>query len=243
MPDNGCLKQARKYFHLVLGTLSFWVVVGGLSSLCAQSAPESVVQPGSAPANPPQAPQIETIICIRHGEKATGGLGQLNTVGLNRALALPDVLIPRYGKPAFIFAPDPGADKMGEGFQKEDVCYVRPLLTIGPTAIRCGLPIDTSYGYRHIDDLQAQLDQPAYFNTLVFIAWEHVYAEKLMRNIVVSCGGQPGDVPFWHHDDFDSIYIAQITRSADGRKSVRVHIDHEGLNGMSSRFPSPAPKS
>ncbi len=236
MPDNGGMKPVGKYFRLVLGCLSLSMVAAGLSPLSAQP----VVQQETLSTNPAQAQQVETIICVRHGEKAKGGLGQLDAQGLNRALALPDVLITRYGKPSFIFAPDPVADKIGEGFQKQDVCYVRPLLTIGPTAIHCGLPIDTSFGYRHIDDLQAQLDKPVYSNALIFIAWEHVYAEKLMRNIVVSCGGQPGDVPFWHHDDFDSIYIAQITRTADDHKSVHFHIEQEGLNGMSKRFPTPA---
>ena len=37
-----------------------------------------------------QAKQMtETIVCIRHGEKPRGGLGQLTIRGLNRSLALP----------------------------------------------------------------------------------------------------------------------------------------------------------
>jgi len=34
----------------------------------------------------------ETIVFFRHGEKPSAGLGQLTCQGLNRALALPDVL-------------------------------------------------------------------------------------------------------------------------------------------------------
>ena len=49
----------------------------------------------------------ETIVLLRHGEKPPGGLGQLTCKGLNRALALPSVLIGRYGKPDFIYAPNP----------------------------------------------------------------------------------------------------------------------------------------
>jgi hypothetical protein len=41
----------------------------------------------------------ETIVLIRHGEKPDSGLGQLTCKGLNRALALPALLIGRYGKP------------------------------------------------------------------------------------------------------------------------------------------------
>jgi len=45
----------------------------------------------------------ETIIVVRHGEKPPKGLGQLKCRGLNRALALPDVLISKFGQPNYIF--------------------------------------------------------------------------------------------------------------------------------------------
>src|SRR5580658_9345545 len=61
------------------------------------------------------SPQVETIICIRHGEKPADGIGNLDPQGLNRALALPAVLLARYGKPSYIFAPDPGTDFVHEG--------------------------------------------------------------------------------------------------------------------------------
>ncbi|STQ42518.1 Uncharacterised protein [Ewingella americana] len=46
----------------------------------------------------------ETLIFVRHGEKPTSSSGQLTCKGLNRALALPGVLLPRYGNPDHIFA-------------------------------------------------------------------------------------------------------------------------------------------
>src|SRR2546429_3903023 len=49
----------------------------------------------------------ETIVVLRHGEKAAGGLGQLNCMGLNRSLALPKVLIGRFGRADAIFSPSP----------------------------------------------------------------------------------------------------------------------------------------
>ena len=189
--------------------------------------------------------QVETIVCVRHGEKPKSGLGNLDVQGLNRALALPDALA-RYGTPAYIFAPDPAADLVSEGSMtmdgtsKEGVCYVRPLLTIGPTAIRCGLPINTEYGFKHIDGLETELDKPHYRGVLVFIAWEHREAEQFMRNEVRDHGGNSDSVPPWTHDDFDSIYVARISRDANGAVSVSFRVDHEGLNGMSGDFPKPA---
>ena len=48
---------------------------------------------------PQSASTVETIVCIRHGEKPPGGLGQLTCQGLNRALALPKVLLGKFGTP------------------------------------------------------------------------------------------------------------------------------------------------
>ena len=44
---------------------------------------------------------------LRHGEKPSGGYGQLTCQGLNRSLALPDVLLAKYGKPTYLYAPNP----------------------------------------------------------------------------------------------------------------------------------------
>src|SRR4051812_11649881 len=75
----------------------------------------------------------QTIVLFRHGEKPADGLGQLTCQGLRRALALPDVLLPRFGTPDFLYAPNPGSkiDDRGGSFY-----YVRPLATIEPVAIR-----------------------------------------------------------------------------------------------------------
>jgi len=199
--------------------------------------------PSASPAS--SLPQVETIVCIRHGEKPKEGLGNLDAEGLNRALALPGVLLPRYGKPAYIFAPDPGVDQIAEGpvasdGKRENVCYIRPLLTIGPTAIRCGLPVNTLYGFKHIVPLEEELDKPLYRNALVFVAWEHIQAEKFMRNVVRDHGGNPDAVPVWARTDFDSIYVARISRSGADGVSVTFQVDHEGLDGQSDKFPKPA---
>jgi hypothetical protein len=215
-----------------------------LLSAYAFAADSANPSPGTAVA----PPTLETIICIRHGEKPSPGVGNLDAQGLNRALALPDLLLARYGKPAFIFAPDPAQDQVPEGpvitsgTTRSLVAYVRPLLTIAPTAIRCDLPINASIGFRHIADLESELEKPAYRNALVFVAWEHLQAMLFMRNEVRDHGGAPESVPDWERFDFDSIYVAQITRDAAGKASVKFRVDHENLNGLSPDFPQPAGK-
>jgi len=183
-----------------------------------------------AQTNPPAA-TVETLVCIRHGEKPPGGLGQLTCQGLNRALALPGVLLPKYPAPQFMFACNPAQtiDEYGG-----DYSYVRPLATIEPTAICCGLPVNTQFGLEDIADLEVELQKPAYQNATVYIAWEHVLLVTLVQDMVQAYGGDTNQVPFWPQDDYDTIFVLRITRNA-GQASVAFSVDHEGLNNLSSQ--------
>lgn len=181
---------------------------------------------------PPTGPLVETLVCIRHGEKPPGGLGQLTCRGLNRALALPDVLIKKFGAPQFVFAPNPTM-KVDAG----SYYYVRPLTTIQPTAIRCGLPVNTGFGYREIAGLENELQKPPYQNATVFIAWEHVLLDEFARNLLKDNGGDPKQVPPWPGKDYDTIFVFRITRDGP-HTSIQFNIDHEGLNNLSDQCPN-----
>ena len=176
----------------------------------------------------------ETIVCIRHGEKPVGGLGQLNCQGLNRALALPDILVKKFGKPNYIFAPNPTqkADtRTNDGYN-----YIRPLMTIEPTAIKCGLPVDTSYGFKEISALQEELLQAKYKNATIFVAWEHGLLDQFAKQFVQVGGGNPQTIPNWPGTDFDTIFIFKVTR-LDSHIYISFTTDHEGLNGLSTEYP------
>ncbi|MGH7995102.1 MAG: histidine phosphatase family protein [Opitutaceae bacterium] len=181
---------------------------------------------------------VETLVCIRHGEKTPTELGQLTVRGLNRSLALPKVLVGRYGVPQYIFAPDPAKDLIGGGSGPLE-CYVRPLATIEPTAIMCGLPVDTDFGYLQTEGLESELLKPTYQNALVFIAWEHGMLAQFITQIATDAGGMPVAAISWPENDYDSIYVVRIERE-DGRTTVTITHQHEGLNGLSTRFPGPA---
>ena len=131
-------------------TKLFAVLFIGVAALLNVSAQTNLVETLTN-----SAPTVETIIAIRHGEKPPGGLGQLTCQGLNRALALPKVLLGKYGTPQFIFAPNPTQKVDGDKY-----FYVRPLTTIEPTAIRCGLPVNTQFGFREIKELETELAKP-----------------------------------------------------------------------------------
>jgi len=190
-----------------------------------------------APASP--TAEVETVVFIRHGEKPAADLGQLNCQGLNRALALPNVLIPRYGKPNFIFAPNP-TKKVGLGGAQ--FSYIRPLMTIEPTAIRLGLPVNTTYAFDDLDGIARELTGPSYEHSLIFVAWEHKALNQLVKNLIKSLGGDPGAVPAkWESPDFDSIYILKIGTES-GHRTVSFAHEQEGLNGESPDCPEAKPE-
>ncbi|CAI1071353.1 histidine phosphatase family protein [Serratia grimesii] len=167
----------------------------------------------------------ETLIFVRHGEKPANSSGQLTCKGLNRALALPDVLLNRYGKPDFIFAAGPKENKTGSS--------LRALSTIMPTAVRVGLPIGIQFHADDIAGLQQELLSDKYQNSRIFIAWEHKNLDKAVKNIVAARGGDANMVPKWPGSDFDSIFV--ITLDQD---KVSFKQESEGLTALAETCPS-----
>jgi hypothetical protein len=173
----------------------------------------------------------ETIIVVRHGEKPPKGLGQLKCRGLNRALALPDVLISKFGQPNYIFAPNPSV-QIHDG-NSPLYSYVRPLATIEPTAIKLGMNVNTQIGYNQIQQLQTELTNSKYATSLVFVAWEHGYQYEFAKALVKTYGGDPSIVPDWRNDDYDMIFVIHLKQTS-GKTSLSFNVDHEGLNNKLS---------
>lgn len=171
----------------------------------------------------------ETLIFVRHGEKPASTSGQLTCKGLNRALALPNVLLPRYGNPDYIFAAGPKEQKLGNS--------LRPLSTIMPTAVRLDQPINIQYHADDVDGVTKELLSDKYQNSRVFIAWEHKNLDKIAKQIVKENGGDPSIVPEWPGKDFDSIFVITVDKSGSAPK-VTFKIDAENLNGVSETCPS-----
>src|SRR5208282_5800420 len=207
-------------------TLFSMLLVGLVVSVRGDGQTQSVVSPGTS------GQTVETIVCLRHGEKPGGGLGQLTCRGLNRALALPNVLLAKLGPPEFVFAPNPTQKVDGKkGNASGDYYYVRPLMTIEPAAIRCGLPVNTQFGYKEIDGLENELQKQQYRNATVYMAWEHNLLDTFVKNLVNDNGGDSARVPPWPGNDYDTIFLVKITRGG-GQKSVEFAIDHEGLTNL-----------
>ena len=174
----------------------------------------------------------QTIVFFRHGEKPAAGLGNLSCQGLNRAIALPNVLLSRFGTPNYLYAPDPSAKISDPG---GSFYYVRPLATIEPVAIRAGVSVNTHYGYTDIASLEALLVTPAKASTTIFVSWEHEYLQKAVQDIMNRYGGGAA-VPAWVTGDFDSLYILHLNYTG-GVISATFEKQAEGLNGLSATCP------
>jgi hypothetical protein len=212
---------------LLLLVLAFAALAG--APLHAQQA--SSPSPGPAPA------AIETIVLIRHGEKPADDEGQLTCRGLNRALALPRVLIAKFGKASQIFAPLTLArESHGKSYS-----YVRPLMTIEPTAILLGLPVDTRFAFDDIELLEGELSAPVNRGATIFVAWEHKELVLLARHLLAAFGDVSDHVPDWPGDDYDSIYVVKIRSQGDDPRTASFAEDHEGLNGLSTVCPTVNP--
>jgi hypothetical protein len=175
----------------------------------------------------------ETIVFFRHGEKPSGGLGQLTCQGLNRALALPDVLLDKFGTPDYLYAPNP-AVKMSD--PAGSFYYIRPLATIEPVAIRTGRSVNSGYGYNDVTGLRNILIRSTKANATIFVAWEHAYLVKVVQSIMNAYGGG-ATVPAWISGDYDSLYIVRVNY-ANGSIDARFERDREGLNGLPTACPS-----
>jgi len=169
-----------------------------------------------------------TLVMFRHGEKPALGLGQLSCQGLNRALALPDVLFAKFGPPQGLYAPNPMVMTVDKGHAYD---YIRPLATIEPTAVRAGLPVDLRWGLKSVKALARELSAPHHDGQTLFVAWEHNLLVQVARRVAVRRGGDASAIPDWDDADFDSLYV--LTLPAKGKPVFR--IEHEGLDGQSTR--------
>jgi hypothetical protein len=209
----------------------------------AASAQEMAVRPTTRPATTQMSAtqmanaDVETLVFLRHGEKPKEGFGQLTPQGLNRALALSEVLPRKYGKPNYLFAPDPREKVTDPGGLSN---YIRPLATIEPTAISLGMPVQTPCGFKDIEELEDELCTPTYRKAKVFVCWEHLYEQRAVIQLLNKFGADVSIVPEWPRNDYDSLFVVKIYRTADGAAMATFAHEYEGLNGQSTSMPKPA---
>lgn len=174
-----------------------------------------------------------TIVIIRHAEKPSQGLGQLSCRGLNRSLALPPILLGRYGQPVAIYAPNPAIKKNDKGIA---YAYVRPLATIEPLAVAAGLPVMLDWGMS--DTAQLAKVILAKTDGTQIVAWEHHWGETLARQLLSELGKDPAIVPTWSDSDFDGIFIIRGVQDVQGKERITFSRETENLQNLSEQCPN-----
>ena len=180
---------------------------------------------------------VETLVLVRHAEKPEAGLGLLTCRGLNRALLLPDFFAANFQRPDQIFAPNPAvkvSEIHGDGRRYD---YVRPLLTIGPTAIRLGVPINTQLPFNDPGLLADTLLDPQYHKDTLYVVWEHsnlvAFAEIVLKRF-----HDPASVPEWPNSDYDTFYVFRFDWAKG--PSLKFEVRSENLGPISQNCPQPS---
>ncbi len=179
----------------------------------------------------------QTLVFLRHGEKPGEGLGQLNCQGLNRALDLASVLPERFGKADYVFAANP-TRHVEEGSRDESYSYIRPLMTITPSAIRLGLPVNIDYGANDTAELADELLTDKYRNATIYTAWSHGYLPELINTVAGKALGEERVITEdWSGEDFDTLYVLTLTWQ-NGKASLLSRNVRQGLNDGAHSCPT-----
>ncbi|MHA6559069.1 hypothetical protein [Pseudomonas alliivorans] len=178
----------------------------------------------------------QTLVFLRHAEKPSMGLGQLNCQGLNRAIELSELLPKEFGKADFIFAANPSRH-VEEGDGDLSYSYVRPLMTVGPSAIKLGLPINIDFGANDTSDLADELMHDKYHNAIIYTAWSHGYLPELINKVAKEASGKEVKlVNDWEGDDFDSVVVVTL-KWVDGKATLEYQNRKQGLNNGAEACP------
>ena len=203
-----------------------------LPSLLAVSALFLSLESSESRAQP--ADGTQTLVFLRHAEKPEGGLGQLNCQGLNRAIDLSTLLPEKFGKADYVFAANPTRN-VEEGELDNSYSYIRPLMTISPSAIKLGLPVNIEFSANDTSDLARELTEDKYHNATIYTAWSHGYLPELINKVAGKAVGEKQTITDdWASGDFDSLYVLTLTWH-NGKASLQSHSYKQGLdNGKES---------
>ncbi|SDT03701.1 hypothetical protein SAMN04490191_2988 [Pseudomonas lini] len=217
------LKFAKRFKHRAYIFLPSLLAVSAL--FLSLESSESRAQPADG---------TQTLVFLRHAEKPAGGLGQLNCQGLNRAIDLATLLPEKFGKANYVFAANPTRN-VEEGELDNSYSYIRPLMTISPSAIKLGLPVNINFSANDTSDLADELLHDKYHNSVIYTAWSHGYLPELINKVAGEAVGKKQNITDdWESNDYDSLYVLTLTWH-NGKASLQSHSYKQGLdNGQES---------
>ncbi|OLF54429.1 histidine phosphatase family protein [Pseudomonas chlororaphis] len=179
----------------------------------------------------------QTLVFLRHAEKPAGGLGQLNCQGLNRAIDLASLLPEKFGKANYVFAANPTRN-VEEGELDNSYSYIRPLMTISPSAIKLGLPVNIEFSANDTSELADELLHDRYHNSTIYTAWSHGYLPELINKVAREAVGEKRTITDdWASNDFDSLYVLTLTWH-NGKATLDSRSYKQGLDNGEENCPT-----
>ncbi|SDZ61325.1 histidine phosphatase family protein [Pseudomonas sp. NFIX28] len=179
----------------------------------------------------------QTLVFLRHAEKPAGGLGQLNCQGLNRAIDLASLLPEKFGKANYVFAANPTRN-VEEGELDNSYSYIRPLMTISPSAIKLGLPVNIEFSANDTSELADELLHDRYHNSIIYTAWSHGYLPELINKVAREAVGEKRTITDdWASNDFDSLYVLTLTWQ-NGKATLDSRSYKQGLDNGEENCPT-----
>ncbi|VVP56689.1 hypothetical protein PS903_05664 [Pseudomonas fluorescens] len=220
------LKFAKRFKHRAYIFLPSLLAVSAL--FLSLESSESRAQPADG---------TQTLVFLRHAEKPAGGLGQLNCQGLNRAIDLATLLPEKFGKANYVFAANPTRN-VEEGELDNSYSYIRPLMTISPSAIKLGLPVNINFSANDTSDLADELLHDKYHNSVIYTAWSHGYLPELINKVAGEAVGKKQNITDdWESGDYDSLYVLTLTWH-NGKASLESHSYKQGLDNGQETCPT-----
>ncbi|OOV89905.1 MULTISPECIES: histidine phosphatase family protein [unclassified Pseudomonas] len=220
------LNLAKRLKHRGYIVLPALLLVSGL--LLSLESGESRAQPADG---------TQTLVFLRHAEKPAGGLGQLNCQGLNRAIDLASLLPEKFGKADYVFAANPTRN-VEEGEFDNSYSYIRPLMTISPSAIKLGLPVNIEFSANDTSALADELLEDRYHNSIIYTAWSHGYLPELINKVAQEAVGDKRTITDdWASNDFDTLYVLTLTWH-NGKATLLSRNYKQGLDNGQESCPS-----
>jgi hypothetical protein len=185
----------QRFAHIRLPS---WVISAGSVALLALLLPAFTCK---------AAADDLRIVIVRHGEKPETG-DNLSCQGQNRALALPAVLMKKFGRPGLAYVPKLETDASTK--------HARMFQTVTPFAVQQDLTVNSKYDE---EDVTGAAQDVLKQTGLVLMVWEH----SQIRPLAMALGVK--DPPSWKKEDFDSIWVvtpsggtAKLSTTAEGLK-------------------------
>jgi hypothetical protein len=100
------------------------------------------------------------------------------------------------------------------------------------------MPVNALIGFKNVGQLRKEVLAPENTNSVIYLAWEHVYLNQFAKKLLKAYGKDPSVVPDWPDGEYDRIYVFRIT-DVDGKKDLAFSVEAQGLtDSLSDKCPA-----